>query len=59
MTKEWEEIKAPSKFGLIKDTGVELKVLKDIGDKITTLPDDWKFHDQIVKIFKARKDSIE
>lgn len=32
--------------------------LKDIGEKITSLPDDWKFHPQIKKIYELRKKSI-
>lgn len=32
------------KFGNMKDTGVAIKDLKEIGEKITTLPDDWEFH---------------
>lgn len=32
-------------------TGVPLNVIKDIGEKITHLPEDWEFHPQVVKIF--------
>jgi hypothetical protein len=28
----------------MKDTGIDVNILKDIGKKITTLPDDWDFH---------------
>lgn len=50
-TKEWEEIRKPEKYGQVKDTGVSLDVLKDIGEKITTLPEDWEFHPIIKKIY--------
>ena len=43
-TKEWEEIKVSEKFGKVKDTGVNIKDLKEIGEKITALPKDWDFH---------------
>lgn len=43
-TKEWEEIRVSEKFGNMKDTGVNIKYLKEVGDKICTLPDDWDFH---------------
>ncbi len=43
-TKEWEELKVSEKFGKVKDTGINVNILKDMGDKITTLPDDWEFH---------------
>ena len=42
----------------MKDTGVDLGVLREIGNKITVLPPDGKFHPQIVKIFKARNAAI-
>jgi hypothetical protein len=28
----------------MKDTGIHVKNLKDIGEKITTLPEDWDIH---------------
>lgn len=56
--EEWEGIKQTSKYGEMKNTGVSLSVLKDIGEKITTLPEDWEFHPQVKKIFEARKKSI-
>lgn len=59
MTKEWEEIMKPEKFGEWKDTGVNLDTLKEIGLKITTLPEgDWTFHSIIKKIYEARRKSI-
>ena len=58
-TKEWEEIKKPELFGQQKDTGVGLQVLREIGQKITTLPSDWDFHPQIKKIFQAREQAIK
>lgn len=44
MTKEWEDMRVSTKFGRVKDTGVDISILKSIGEKITTLPDDWNFH---------------
>ena len=55
---KWEEIKNPEKYGNIKDTGVDMAALKTIGEKITQLPPEGKFHPQIVKIFKARHEAI-
>ena len=37
---EWEAIKQTEKFGKMKETGVPANVLRDLGEKITTLPDD-------------------
>lgn len=44
MSEEWEKIRQPDKYGKTKDTGVGINILKDIGKKITYLPDDWDFH---------------
>ena len=43
-TEEWEGIKKTDKFGKLKDTGVNVENLRDIGEKISTLPEDWDFH---------------
>ena len=57
--KAWEEMRVSDKFGKMKDTGVNIEHLKDIGLKITTLPSDYKFHPQISKIYDLRRKSIE
>jgi 2-oxoglutarate dehydrogenase E1 component len=56
--EEWESIKETSKYGKMKDTGVSVSVLKDLGEKISTLPEDQEFHPAIKKIFDARLKSI-
>jgi 2-oxoglutarate dehydrogenase E1 component len=43
----------------MKDTGVNIKALQSLGEKIFTLPDDWRFHPTIVKIFETRRHSIK
>lgn len=55
---KWEEIKDPERYGKMKDTGVDLGIIREIGNKITVLPPEAKFHPQIVKIFKARNEAI-
>ena len=55
---KWEEIKDPERYGNLKDTGVDLAVVREIGNKITVLPPEGKFHPQISKIFKARNEAI-
>lgn len=50
----WAQIQQDKdKYGdFFNDTGVDLAKLKDVGSKITKLPEDMgKFHPQIVKIF--------
>ncbi len=58
-SEEWEEIKKIDKHGRVKDTGINTGFLKDIGEKITVLPEDWDFHPQVKKIFEARRKSIQ
>lgn len=58
MTKEWEDVRLSRKFGLVKDTGIQVDILKNFGEKITTLPEDWDFHPQVKKIYELRKKSI-
>ena len=55
---KWEQIKDPERYGKMKDTGVPLATMREIGNKITQLPADGVFHPQIVKIFKARNAAI-
>lgn len=55
-SEEWEGLKDVSKFG--KDTGLNVPNLKQLGEKITVLPDDWNFHPTVKKIYEARRKSI-
>lgn len=55
----WEEIKNPTKYGRVRDTGVDINILRDIGTKINTLPvETFKFHPMVKKIYGARLKSI-
>lgn len=56
---EWEDIKNVEKYGNVKDTGVCIPTLKDLGQKLTTLPSDWTFHPTIKRIYETRRKSIE
>lgn len=55
MTEQWAEIKDDD-FTVF--TGVEEDHLQKIGKEIAVLPNDGKFHNNIVKIFKERERSI-
>lgn len=42
---KWTEIKTNTeKYGKLKDTGVNISVIREIGNKISTLPPDGNFH---------------
>lgn len=43
----------------MKDTGVELEELRRIGERISTLPPEDKFHPSVVKIFNDRLKSVQ
>lgn len=55
---EWNTVKKIDYGDFLNDTGVIKEDLLKIGLEITKLPVDAKFHPQIVKIFKAREQSI-
>jgi 2-oxoglutarate dehydrogenase E1 component len=59
VTSQWEEIKKYDK-NEAKFSGVPLERLKDVGNKITLLPDDkhGEFHRLIRKIFEIRNKTI-
>jgi len=45
LTEEWAKIKDADKYGdFLNDTGVATETLKRIGEQITKLPPDSKFH---------------
>ena len=46
---QWEGIKDMTRFG--KETGIPVTHFKQIGEKITMLPDDYNFHPTVKKIY--------
>ncbi|RLD38125.1 MAG: 2-oxoglutarate dehydrogenase E1 component [Bacteroidetes bacterium] len=60
LEKEWEGIKKATKadFDKSPDTGVDLDILQQIGQKITSLPDDKKFFRKIVSLQKTRNNMV-
>jgi 2-oxoglutarate dehydrogenase E1 component len=59
LPKPWEVVRQPTKHGRIKDTGVPIAELKEIGKRITTFPSDLEVHKTIEKIYSGRVKSIE
>ncbi|CAD8143405.1 unnamed protein product [Paramecium octaurelia] len=55
----WEMIKVPTLWGRIKDTGVPINILKQIGDKINKIPSEFNAHPQIRKFYEERLNSIQ
>jgi 2-oxoglutarate dehydrogenase E1 component len=58
MTDQWEAIKGKP-IEKAKVTGLSTEVLKEIGQKITVLPESMTFHRLVRKIFEARTATID
>jgi len=54
-SEEWEGIKQVKQELC---TGIKADKFKELGLKITTLPDDWAFHPTVKKIYETRRKSI-
>lgn len=42
--KSWEQVKDPNQFGVIKNTNLRVNYLKELGEKLTTIPSNFKAH---------------
>jgi len=56
---EWDTIKKPKNYREFRNTGVELKKLKAIGEQICTVPEDFDAHKMIRKIYDTRLKSVQ
>ncbi|KAJ9160071.1 hypothetical protein P3X46_025506 [Hevea brasiliensis] len=59
LSSHWSGFKSPEQLSRIRNTGVNLDVLKKVGKAITVLPDDFKPHKQVKKIYDDRAQMIE
>ena len=59
LSSRWTGFKSPKQNSRIRPTGVDSDRLRKIGMTAGTVPDDFKLHRQMAKIFKARKDMAE
>jgi 2-oxoglutarate dehydrogenase E1 component len=59
LSSRWTGFKGPSQLSRIRDTGVEIEVLRKIGIQAGTVPEGFKLHRQMEKIFKARREMAE
>jgi 2-oxoglutarate dehydrogenase E1 component len=59
LASRWSGYLSPLQQSRIRETGVPIETLRDIGMKIATIPESVKPHKQMAKIFKARQKSIE
>jgi len=59
LSSRWTGFKSPRQHSRIRPTGVDLDVLRLIGRKAGEVPDGFKLHRQMGKIFKARQAMAE
>ncbi|KAF9620643.1 hypothetical protein IFM89_013669 [Coptis chinensis] len=55
----WSGFKSPEQISRVRNTGVKPEILKTVGKAITTLPDTFKAHRAVKKIFDLRAQMIE
>ena len=56
LSSRWHGFKGPSQQSRIRPTGVDIEVLRSIGIQAGTVPDNFKLHRQMKKIFSARQE---
>lgn len=59
LSSKWKLYKSPRQMSRIRPTGVEKEVLRKIGIITGSVPDDFKLHRQMAKIFQARREMAE
>ncbi|KAL6652773.1 hypothetical protein ACP70R_011698 [Stipagrostis hirtigluma subsp. patula] len=55
----WTGFKSPEQISRIRNTGVKPEILKRVGEAMTTLPENFKPHRAVKKIFDQRRQMIE
>jgi len=59
LSSKWEGFKSPRQMSRIRPTGVDIETLRHIGTTAGTVPETFKLHRQMQKIFKARRAMAE
>lgn len=59
LSSKWSGFKSPKQLSRIRSTGVDIEVLQKIGIAAGTVPDNFKLHRQMTKIFKQRRQMAE
>ncbi|KAL0540983.1 hypothetical protein IC582_021010 [Cucumis melo] len=55
----WAGFKSPEQLSRIRNTGVKPEILKNVGKAITSLPDHFKPHRAVKKVYEQRAQMIE
>lgn len=59
LSSKWKGFNSPKQHSRIRPTGVDVETLKYIGMKAGSVPEGFKLHRQMAKIFKARSSMAE
>lgn len=59
LSSKWSGFLSPRQRSRIQNTGYELEKLREVGLKMSRIPDNIKVHKQLKKIFAAREKSIQ
>jgi len=59
LSSNWSGMLPPNIEAKFHDTGVEMATLREIGEAITTLPDDFAPHRMVGKFYKQRNEMIQ
>jgi len=59
LSSRWDGFKGPRQLSRIRPTGFDIDELRRIGVQAGTVPEGFKIHRQMEKIFKARRDMSE
>jgi len=59
LTSKWEGFKSPAQLARIKNTGVNVSILKTVGEALYKVPTGFQLHPRVKKYLEQRKDMIE
>ncbi|XP_004307551.1 PREDICTED: 2-oxoglutarate dehydrogenase, mitochondrial-like [Fragaria vesca subsp. vesca] len=59
LASHWSGFKSPEQLSRIRNTGVKPEILKDVGKAITSLPENFKPHRAVKKVYAERAEMIE
>jgi 2-oxoglutarate dehydrogenase E1 component len=59
LSSKWSGFKSPKQLSRVRSTGVDIEVLRKIGIDAGSVPENFKLHRQMIKIFKARRAMAE
>jgi 2-oxoglutarate dehydrogenase E1 component len=59
LSSRWAGFKSPRQQSRIRQTGVDIQKIREIGGKMTTIPPAYALHPQLAKIMAGRREAVE